>query len=30
MRGVRWTDKTDANREDAILQLALLGELRYG
>jgi hypothetical protein len=28
--GVRWTDKTDANREDAILQLALLGELRYG
>ena len=28
--GVDWQDDTDSTREDIVLQLALLGELRYG
>ncbi len=28
--GVDWQDHTDSTREDIVLQLALLGELRYG
>ena len=28
--GVDWYEQVDADREDAVLQLALLGEMRYG
>jgi len=28
--GVDWYEETDANREDVVVQLALLGEIRYG
>jgi hypothetical protein len=28
--GVNWYDKTDSEREDVVVQLALLGEIRYG
>lgn len=28
--GVDWYEQTDANREDVVVQLALLGEIRYG
>jgi hypothetical protein len=28
--GVDWYDHTDAEREDVVVQLALLGEVRYG
>lgn len=28
--GVDWYEDTDADREDTVLQLAMLGEIRYG
>jgi hypothetical protein len=28
--GIDWYDKTDAQREDVVVQLAMLGEVRYG
>ena len=28
--GVGWYEHTDSNREDVVIQLALLGEIRYG
>ena len=28
--GVDWYDQTDSTREDVVVQLALLGEIRYG
>lgn len=28
--GVDWYEQTDANREDVVVQLSLLGEIRYG
>jgi hypothetical protein len=28
--GVDWIDGTDATREDVVVQLAMLGEIRYG